>query len=199
MEHDAERVDVGAVVWRAVAFVEFWSGVFRCAHGGPRGTVAVLLFHEAGEAKVCEFGLAVGIDEDVAGFDVAVDDAAAVGEGDGVAYFREDFDGSAWGKLAVADELEDGAAFDEFHYEDAEAVGDGEVEDSRDIRVGEAGHGLGLGAEAFDGFAVAGGIGRENLDGDRAIEVALKACVDGSHSPRGDDAFHGELGEHVFQ
>ena len=182
MEHDAERVDIGAVVRDAVAFVQFGRGVFRCAHGGPRGTAAVLLFHEAGETEVSEFGLAVGIDENVAGFDVAVDNAAAMSEADRAADFGEHFEGPPWGELSVADELEDGAAFDEFHHQDAESVGDGEVVHSRDIRVSEAGHGLGFRAEALDGFAVAGGVGRENLDGDRAVETALEACVDGPHA-----------------
>jgi hypothetical protein len=55
------------------------------------------LLHESGEAEVGELGLTVGIDEDVAGFDVAVDDAAAVGEVDGVADLLEDLDGATGG------------------------------------------------------------------------------------------------------
>lgn len=157
------------------------------------------MLHETGEAEVGELGLAVGVDEDVAGFDVAVDDAAAVGEVDGVADLMEDLDGATGGEEVFADEVEDIAAVDQFHDEDAVFLDDGEFEDGGDVRVDEAGHGLGLGAEAVDGFAVAAGVWREDFDGDGAVEVALEACVDCAHATGGDEPLDGVLGQHAFQ
>ncbi len=157
------------------------------------------MLHEAGEAEVGEFGLVVGVDDDVAGFDVAVDDAAAVGELDGVADLLEDLDGATGGEEVFADEVEDIAAVDEFHDEDAVFLDDSEFEDGGDVRVDEAGHGLGLGAEAVDGFAVAAGVWREDFDGDGAVEVALEACVDCAHATGGDEPLNGVLGQHAFQ
>ena len=123
-----------------------------------------------------------------------MDDAAAVGEVDGVADLLEDLDGATGGEEVFADELEDIAAVDQFHDEDAVFFDDCEFEDGGDVRVDEAGHGLGLGAEAVDGFAVAAGVWWEDFDGDGAVEVALKAGIDGAHASGGDEPLDGVLG-----
>ena len=46
----------------------------------------------AGDAEVEEAGVVLGVDDDVAGLEVAVDDAAGVGVLDGVADLGDEFD-----------------------------------------------------------------------------------------------------------
>ncbi len=195
-EDAAEGIEVGAVVEDDAGLPEFWGGVFWGSHGGGGGGGAGGGVAELGEAEVGEFESTVLGDEEVSGFDIAVDDAVLVSEVEGVADLGEEFEGEGGGEFAAGDELVDGGTVDEFHDEVAVAGGDVEVVDDGDVGMGEAGHGLGLGAEALDGFAVAGGGRGEDFEGDGAIEGFLEAGVDGAHAAGGNEALDLVGGEH---
>ena len=77
---------------------------------------------EFGEAEVGDFDLAGAGEEDIFGFDVAVDDAAVVGVLEGVADLGDDGEGVIGGGGGGVEELAEGEAVDEFHEEEVESV-----------------------------------------------------------------------------
>ena len=65
--------------------------------------------HELGEAEVDEEGAAVGIEEDVGGFQVPVEDAGGVGGGKGVREIAGDAEHGGFGQLlAVFEQVGEG-------------------------------------------------------------------------------------------
>ena len=118
----------------------------------------------------------MGVDEDVRGFEVAVDDAVVVGVGDGAADLEEDIEGAIDGDFFGAEETAEVATGDAFGDEGEPAVGGGgDVEDGEDVRVVERSHDFGFGFEA----EVVGG--RGSVAGD--FDDALFGGVDASGEP----------------
>ncbi len=76
---------------------------------------------EFGEAEVGDFDLAGFGEEDVFGFDVAVDDAAVVGVLECVADLGDDGEGVVGGEGVGVEELAEGEAVDEFHGEEEDS------------------------------------------------------------------------------
>jgi hypothetical protein len=120
-----------------------------------------------------DFDLAIGGEEDVGGFEVAVDDALFVGgfEGFGDLFgYRERF-GDGQGAL-------ERGAFDVFH-DDGVLF---EAEDGGDIGVVEGGEGLGFALKAGEVIGVVGEGGGEDFDGDFAVEFVVAGFVDFAHA-----------------
>ena len=116
---------------------------------GIRGARTGLL----GEAEVGDLHPALAVEEDVGGFDIAVDDAVVVGVGEGVEDVGGDVDGLLLGEFpaVVLEVLVDVHAIDELHDEVELAVrGFPEVVDRDDRGVVEVGHRLRLALEACD-------------------------------------------------
>ena len=111
VEDDAEGVDVGAVVDGVGGGALFGGHVLGGAH--DRGAVVVFRGpwsvirggNDASEAEVGDFDLAGLSEEDVFGFDVAVDDAAVVGVLEGVADLGDDGEGVVGGEVRGVEEL----------------------------------------------------------------------------------------------
>ena len=80
IQHDAEGVDVAAEVDGA-ALGLLGREVGGRAHHGARLGEGLLGVAAPGDAEVGDLDLAAGVDQHVAGLDVAVDDAVLVGEG----------------------------------------------------------------------------------------------------------------------
>ena len=193
---DAEGVDVGA----GVDFGGVAGGLFggHVVEGSEEGTdfgsggggveVGVGGF---GEAEVEDFGLAGVGDEDVGGFQIAVDDALGVGVVDGVG--DEGDEGEAFAKgevfrLGVGVERE---AVDELHGEvgletEGRVLSSG-VEDGGDIGMLEKSEDFGFEVEAFEGGRgkVAG---TNDLEGDDAVGLLLDGFVDRAHAAFADEA-----------
>jgi hypothetical protein len=139
-----------------------------------------------------------GADHDVVGLEVAVDDAAGVGEVDGGAGLEEDLDAGAEvgiGGLAlvvgltdVGDDALEGLAADELHgVADGAVVAVLEGVDGDDAGVVELGADRDLGVEAA-GRGVLGAEGlADALDGDVALEVEIAGDVDLAHGPLGEE------------
>ena len=145
-----------------------------CVFGGGEGG--------AGEAEVEDLDAAVvdaALDEHgVVGFEVAVDDAGAVGCCEAAAGLGVDAEGVAPRWFAFGPAFEADAA-DVLHHDVGLAVVLADLDDGDDVGVDDPGHGLGLAEEA--GLGVAGG-GGEELDRHAAVELGVVGGVDDAHA-----------------
>lgn len=205
VEDDAEGVDVGTVVDGTAAGDLFGSHVVGGAHGlacaGERaggGAAGLRLFEteELGESEVGDFYPSAIIEQDILGFDVAMDDPFVVGELEGVADLADDFECLLRVGRAICDHLPEGWAFDVLHEEVVEAAGGlTEVENADDVGVVQPGEGTGFAEEAFGEGGVVGEIGGEDFDGDGAIEPDLFGEIDGSHTSGTEKLNEFQVGE----
>ena len=124
-----------------------------------------------GDAEVGEQHPAVGGDEDVAGLDVAVDEAGVVGGVEGRRDARADVDRQLGAEPGLhVEQLAQALAVDELHDDGLAALVLEHVVDGDDVRVGQAGDGDGLAAEALGDDGVGGQARLEPLEGDLAVE-----------------------------
>jgi hypothetical protein len=135
--------------------------------------------HEVGEAEVGHARLAGGVDEDVRGLEVAVDDALGVRVRERLGDARED--AHALAEVEPLHGVRERAAFDELHDEVGEAVDVARVVDGDDARVAEARGGMGLAPEALDDLGLVLVRAAENLHGDGPVELAVAAAIDDGH------------------
>ncbi len=193
MEDDAERIDVGGGSLGGARDL-LGAGVGGGQHllDGLRGAGVVEQF---GDAEIEQLWLAAGIDQDIGGFEIAMNDEAAMGVGDAVADVEE--------KLEAAADVElggvgvDGLSIDVFHDEEgAPGGGVAGVDDVNDGGVLEGSEELTLSEEALapDG---AEAIAAQQLDGDLLLQFAIDALgeVDGAHAAaaeQGQDAVGAE-------
>ncbi len=186
VEDDAERVDVAAGV-DALAFGLLGREVRGRAHDGAGLGEALLGVDGPGDAEVGDLDLAVGGDQHVARLHVAVHDAVAVGEGKGRRDAGADL-GDLVGRqlLRVAQDGRERASVDVLHHDEVDAVVLAPVEDGDDVGVGQVGGGLGLPAEPLHKGLVDGELGKEDLEGDRPIELAVYRPIDLGHPTAGD-------------
>lgn len=178
VEEDAEAVDVCAGVEVGGAEVGlFRAHVGRCAEEGAEfgveGFVGERVIEGLGDAEVDDlgaWGALVKGDEDVGGFDVAVDDAFLVGVLDGVADLEEESETFGHGETVAVAVFGDAQAGDQLHDEEGPAGGGGAgVEDAGDVRVVHEGQRLALGLESSDdGPAVHAGF--EDFESDAAAD-----------------------------
>jgi hypothetical protein len=120
VEEDTDGVEVGG--WGGWFSEEGFRGeVVGCAEGGAVAGDGDGSVVRKGEGEVAEFDGVVRTGEDVSGFDVAVDDAVAVGVGEGAEETGGDVEGAGGGEWAGFEEVVEVAAFDEFG-DDAEAA-----------------------------------------------------------------------------
>ncbi len=126
-------------------------------------------------------------DEDVIGFEVAMNYTFAVGGGEAAAGGEEEGEDVAPGAFgAAAEAVAEGFADHQFH-RDVDLVCEGaDVVDGDDVGVREASHQLGLAVEAF--FGAAEVLGAQELKGDVAIELGIVGGVDDAHAAGADDA-----------
>ena len=130
--------------------------------------------------------MAGAVEQDVAGLEVAVQDAALVGEVDGSGHGFDQTGGGLRSKDCLADYLGEAAALDELHAEIMLAVLGADLVDGQDVRVIEVGGGLGLGAKA----AHVGGrsqVPRQNhFERHVAAQADLPRLEDDAHAAAGD-------------
>ena len=143
---------------------------------------------ERGDAEVDELdaGATGGALEgdDVAGLDVAVDDAGAMEGDEGVGDLEGDLEGVAPGEGAAAEVLVEAGAREVLEGDEGGAVvGLAEGEDLDEARVADVGEEAGLGEEAALGEGLAG---LEELEGDRGAEDEVVAEVDPGHASAAD-------------
>jgi hypothetical protein len=134
----------------------------------------------AGEAEVGDAGPGAA-HEDVGGLEVAVDEADLMRGGEAVAGLAEHVDDLGPGPRADTQPVAEGAALDVLHGDEDLVAVDAGLVHADDVRVLQAGHGLGLALQAFAG-ALAGGHRLEELEGDGAAELGVVGGVDDAHA-----------------
>ena len=140
------------------------------------------------EAEVEDFDAAIVGDHDVGGLEVAMDDAFFVRGGERVGESAGDVDDLCGGQAAGRDEAVEGLAFDEFHGEEMDAVGFFDREDGDDVGVIEGGDGAGFALKTGEAVGIARHIGRQNLEGDVAVEFGVGGAIDLAHAAGAEGA-----------
>ena len=172
VERQAKRVDVRSCI-TTPSGEDFGRGVGECSSQGAGARDAELTV-ELGGAEVGETRSAVGLEENVGGFDVAMEDAAAVRRrqsGGDVAPYLDRLLGVERPALAHA-HLQVGTC-DVLHDDEAPRTVFQKIEDRDDVRVRQAAHRLHLTAHPFAGNLRRGGGRDEELDRDIAADRAI--------------------------
>ncbi len=108
---------------KVLAFLADFFGSDIVGGAPDTGIVVVFGIGAAGEAEVDEFGFTFGVEEDVTGFDIAVEEFVFEGEVEGGGDFDADIeDVEFWDAAFVFDAAVEGASVGEFHDEVAEAA-----------------------------------------------------------------------------
>ncbi len=136
-----------------------------------------------GQAEVQDLHPAVRRDHDVGRFQVAVRDALAVGNTQGVGQRDGDVEELFERHAAIPDERCDVLAIHEFHGEEVTQLGLLDRVDRDDRRMVESGHGLGLLFQPSKSGGIGGRLGGKHLDRDLASEVGVLGKVHGTHAP----------------
>lgn len=103
------------------------------------------------DSEIEEFDGTVRFNEDIAGFEVAVDDEVLVGVVDGGADVAEEAEAGFGGEFVVVAKGVDGVAFDILHDKVGSSIfGGTAVEEACDVRMIEGGDDLAFAAEALD-------------------------------------------------
>ena len=107
-----------------------------------------------------------------------MDDARAVGGGEGIGDLGAVVDDLGDAEAAAGDDIGESAAGDHFHDHDFGAIVGEDVVDGDDVGVIEGGGGLGFLHEAAAAVGIAGVIGAEDFEGDDAIELEVFGFID---------------------
>ena len=194
VENDADRVEVGALVHLIALRL-----LRREILGGPKNGADLRHAGVAGarDAEVHDLDVPVAVDHDVLRLDVAVDDAAAVRALDGGEQLQTDADGFVPAQAIVpADEVFERLALDVLHDDVVGPVGLAPIVDADEVRLVEAGRGLGLPAEALDEGGVVQQSLKEDLDGDAPSEGEILAQVHVGHAAAAELAQHAVAAAH---
>ena len=171
VQHEAERVEVGATVEAAAADLLGRQVLGRAHHDVVAGEVVVAGLETLGDAEVGEQHPAVGGDQDVARLDVAVHEPGAVRGVERGGDARADVDRELGAEpLLRVEQLAQALAVDELHHDGLAALVLEHVVDGDDVRVAQPGDGDGLATEPLGDDRVGGEVGLEPLDGDLAVE-----------------------------
>ena len=191
VEGGTEAEDVAAVVFFVVD--DFFGG--DVVGGGPdlAGLIAAAI-DEEGEAEVHDFGGAGLGEEDVGGFDVAMDKGELLGGAEAFGDLAADAEGFGFFEVAfAADALLKGAAADELHGDVEVALVIAHGVELDDVGVGDVGGDVGLAAELFEAGGVAGVLAVEDFEGDAAAEGFVFGLEHAAHAAFADLADDHEL------
>ena len=146
---------------------------------------------ELRQAEVHDFDLALFVQHQIGGFDVAVNDATAVSRLQALGGLSGDVDYLVEFERAIADFVLDGAARDEGHSEEGLSLGLVDFIDGANVGMVECRRGLGFAKEAFLGFGVFNDVGAEKLQRDRTLKLGVEGFVDHAHAALAE--FFGDL------
>ena len=164
----------------------FGSHVIGGADNGFRLRRLAVGGNALGQAEVGDVRLALGVQQNVARFQIPMQDAAQVGVVDRTGHQRQQLNRLARLVEVVADMLFQTAPLDQFHAEIVAALAFANFVDGDDVRMIEPGSRLGFDAKAADGVGGGQSLGQDHFQGDNAIEAALPGPVDDSHAAASD-------------
>ncbi len=186
LEQDGPHgVDVDPVV-DVLALGLLGGHVLRRADDDPRPGHAAGV-ERPGDAEVHDLGVALAVDHDVLGLEVAVDDAEAVGLDEALEDLAGQVEGLGLVEVArAADEALQVLARDVFHGDVDRQPFLADVVHPADVPVGDLAGQLDLVAEALDDLEVGGDLRLEELEGDDLADLAVVGLVDGAHTALAD-------------
>ena len=203
VEHRAKRKDVGPVIGSFTAHL-LWSHVAGGAQNLPgarrwRGGqmrdagVRSRSFDEFGQPEVENLRAAVGGHEDVAGFQIAVNDALGVRGGQAQGDLHGQIGRAARRERPLEQRRRQRLAFEQFEHDVGDAAVHANVEHRHHVRVVEGGRGPRLLLEALHAVGVLGERFRQHFHGDASVEARVQRAVDLAHaaSAKGLDYFVG--------
>ncbi len=152
VEHCAQRIDVGCGRHR-LALHLLRAGVIRRHQVGPGGRERFgarrFGIQQLGDAEIEQFRYAIGVHQDVAGFEIAVNDQLLVGVLDGVGHLPEQFQALAYRQLVRVGEGDQRLAVDALHDDVRRTVLSGAaIEQTGDVGMFERGQNPALLQEA---------------------------------------------------
>ena len=181
----ADGIHVGAGIGAAADL--FGGDVAQGAHDEASPRETGLGGGHLGDAKVEDFHLTVAEKEDIAGLDVAVDDALLVRVVQTATDLSHDGDFVFQGqRLALGDEAAELVTVEELHDDEEAAVVLAHVVDGDDVGVAEAGAGLGFTEKAGAELVGDLDLGGDDLEGDGAVEDGVMGFVDHAHAAAAD-------------
>ena len=173
-------------------FENLWSGVAR---GAEYHAIASMF---AGEAEVTDLGVGLGVEENVGGFDVPVNNPGFVSVCEALADFDDQLAGGELIDGRFVARIVKGLSLHQFHHDVGHAVGLSEVVDPDEIRVIQFCHRPGLGLELFFERVVIE-FPRQEFDRHRTVERYLLGGVNRSHASGGDQRGHVVTVEEIAQ
>ena len=198
VEHDAERVQVGAGIDPLALGL-----LRREVGGGPEhgsGRGDRLVADRAGDAEVGDLHRAVLGEHDVARLHVAVDEQVLVRVGERTADVRGDLQPAVLGQPAGVERLLQGPAADALHDDERLVAVDTGVEHDDEVGVREPGDVARLVAEAGGEGGVLAEPLAQHLDGDLTIEQPVARREHLGHAPSADHASElVAVGEHAVR
>ena len=170
VEDKTERVEVGASVEAASAHLLRRQVLGRTHHHVVAGQV-VTTVEALGDAEVGQQHSSVRGHQDVAGLDVAVDEAGPVGGVEGGGDTRADVDRQFRAEAGLdVEQLTQALAVDELHHDGLTATLGEDIVDGDDVRMRESSDGDGLATESLGDDRVGRQARFEPLQGDATVE-----------------------------
>lgn len=184
----------------------FRSHVARRSESGPGGETRILdrvvvfrgllrLIENPGDSEIGDLDLAVGIEQQILGLDVTVDDSTVVGILERLAdrgHHGEGFLGRESVRLERLSQID---SLHEFHDEVEELFRLAEVMHRDDVGMTESGERLRLAGEAVGETGLGFAVGSKELERDDAVEQSLAGAIDDPHSTDTDQFENFELGK----
>ncbi len=136
----------------------------------------------AGQPEIGQHRAAVGMDEDVGGLEVAVDDAGVMRVLQAISDLAQISPRRQGVEWAPVQDVAQRAAADQRHREVRHAIGKLEVVYGQDVRVVQLGERLRLGLEPLHKAVVLKELWRQRLERDLATERLLHRAVDHRHA-----------------
>ncbi len=128
----------------------FWRHVAGRAHNQAGIGQPAVRLETLGQAEIGDIRFALGVEQDIGGFQVAVQNAALMGEVDGSSDICQQGGGFAGPLFEIRDFGREVAPLDKLHHEIMMAFVLIDIINGNDIAVFEAGGGFGFRAEALD-------------------------------------------------
>jgi hypothetical protein len=136
----------------------------------------------ARQAEVEDLDAAVSSDEQVVGFEIAMDDASFVRGAEAVGDLNGVIDGLPGRQRTVRQQPAQRLAVEQFHDGVCDAVRAAEVKDREDIRVRSCSEGLGFPFKPFEGATITREMLREHLHSHIPIQLCVARTVDLAHA-----------------
>jgi len=155
------------------------------------------LIGELGEAEVEDLDLSLGVDHDVRGLQVAMDDAFLVGGGHRFGQRYGDLEELLETQAAGWHDVVEPPPFHQLHGEEVEAIGLFHRVDGDDVGMIEGGDGLGLALESLQALLAGGEIRREDFQSNVPPQCGVFGPVDLTHpalAELGGDSVVGKRG-----